>query len=145
MKRGDVRTAVLAFLVERPGYGYEIMQYLETKTNGMWRPSPGSIYPTLQQLEDEGMVDSEERDGRRVYALTTAGTRDAKAHLAEQGMPWDRAQEKFAAVEEIKRELTQLESATTEVLKLGDTERRDRAIELIRATRKSLYHLLAED
>ena len=73
MRRGDIRTAVLAVLTEGPGHGYDVMQNLEDKTGGAWRPSPGSIYPTLQLLEDEGLVRSTERDGKRVFEITDTG------------------------------------------------------------------------
>src|SRR4051812_13132205 len=70
MQRGDIRTAVLAILAEEPGHGYDVIQRLEEKTDGVWRPSPGSVYPTLQLLEDEGLVRSIERDGKRVFEIT---------------------------------------------------------------------------
>src|SRR3954453_6514862 len=73
MRRGDIRTAILAVLVEKPGHGYEIIQAVEERSGGGWRPSAGSIYPTLQLLEDEGLVTSSERDGKRVYEVTEAG------------------------------------------------------------------------
>src|SRR3954470_18345027 len=69
-RRGNVRAAILALLVERPMHGYEMIQELEARTNGMWRPSAGSIYPTLQLLEDEGLVTSTESEGRRRFTLT---------------------------------------------------------------------------
>src|SRR5262245_53094487 len=70
MRRGDIRTSLLAILEEGPGHGYELIQRLEEKSDGAWRPSPGSVYPTLQMLEDEGLVRSVERDGRRIFGLT---------------------------------------------------------------------------
>ena len=73
MRRGDIRTAVLAILAEEPGHGYDVIQRLEEKTAGAWRPSPGSVYPTLQLLEDEGLVRSVERDGKRVFEITDQG------------------------------------------------------------------------
>src|SRR3954449_9238200 len=73
MRRGDIRTAVLAVLSEEPGHGYDVIQRLEDKTDGSWRPSPGSVYPMLQLLADEGLARSVERDGKRVYELTDAG------------------------------------------------------------------------
>src|SRR5215210_2526495 len=73
MRRGDIRTAILAVLTEGPGHGYDVMQNLEDKTGGAWRPSPGSVYPTLQLLEDEGLVRSTERDGKRVFEITEPG------------------------------------------------------------------------
>src|SRR5438445_7205208 len=86
-KRGDVRTAVLAVLAEQPGHGYEVIQSLEEKSGGAWRPSPGSIYPTLQLLEDEGLVRSEERDGKRVYEVTDAGREESAKRLEDAGGP----------------------------------------------------------
>ena len=84
MRRGEVRTAVLAVLAERPGHGYDIIQSLEEKSGGAWRPSPGSIYPTLQQLEDEDLVRSSEREGKRTEDRSQKepleGTVSAPAH-----------------------------------------------------------------
>src|SRR3954452_4192060 len=85
MRRGDIRTAVLAVLVEEPGHGYEVMQRLETKSEGAWRPSPGSVYPMLQLLEDEGLVRSTERDGKRVFEVTDAGSTEAASRAEEAG------------------------------------------------------------
>src|ERR1700704_5129922 len=79
-RRGDVRTAALLLLAEEPRNGYQIMQELEERSEGLWRPSPGSVYPALQQLEDEGLIRSEEADGRRLYHLTEAG----RAYVAER-------------------------------------------------------------
>src|SRR5688572_23462079 len=87
--RGAIRTGLLAFLLERPGHGYEAMQYLEDRSNGVWRPSAGSIYPTLQQLEDEGLVRSTVQDGRRVFELTASGTKEAESRIEARGLPWD--------------------------------------------------------
>jgi DNA-binding PadR family transcriptional regulator len=72
-KRGDVRSAILALLGEKPMHGYEMIQELEERSGGRWRPSAGSIYPTLQLLEDEGLVRAQEVEGKRVFDLTDAG------------------------------------------------------------------------
>src|SRR4051812_34325932 len=85
MRRGDIRTAVLAILAEEPGHGYEIIQRLEAKSQGAWRPSPGSVYPMLQLLEDEGLVQSAERDGKRVFQITDAGRQEAGQRVEEAG------------------------------------------------------------
>src|ERR1700690_1470019 len=77
MQRGDIRTAVLAILAEEPGHGYDVIQRLEEKTSCAWRPSPGSVYPTLQLLEDEGLARSGERNGKRVYEITDQGREEA--------------------------------------------------------------------
>src|SRR5437879_5471903 len=85
-RRGNVRAAIVALLAERPMHGYEMIQELEARTNGVWRPSAGSIYPTLQLLEDEGVVTSTESEGRRRYALTDAGRAEAEGL---QQPPWE--------------------------------------------------------
>src|SRR5690349_3208445 len=86
-RRGDIRTAALLLLAEEPRNGYQIMQELEERSGGAWRPSPGSVYPALAQLEDEGLVRVEEVDGRKTYALTDAG----RAYVQERklGAPWE--------------------------------------------------------
>src|SRR5262245_12475327 len=78
VRRGDVRAAILALLAERPMHGYEMIQELEARTDGLWRPSAGSIYPTLQLLEDEGHVTGEESEGKRRFSLTDAGRAEAE-------------------------------------------------------------------
>ena len=87
--RGDVRAAILALLAERPMHGYEMIQELEARTGGVWRPSPGSVYPTLQLLEDEDLIAGEEGEGRRRFALTDAGR--AEAERRDQQAPWEQA------------------------------------------------------
>ena len=87
--RGDIRTALLAILAEGPGHGYDLISRLEDKSGGAWRPSAGSVYPTLQQLEDEGLATSAETDGKRVYTITAAGAEEATRRVAEAGAePW---------------------------------------------------------
>src|ERR1700676_5138138 len=87
-RRGDIRTASLLLLAEEPRNGYQIMQEVEARSDGLWRPSPGSVYPALQQLEDEGLIRSQESDGRKLFVLTEAG----QAYVAEGGedepAPW---------------------------------------------------------
>ena len=83
--RGDIRAAILALLAEEPMHGYQIIQELAERTGGVWRPSPGSVYPTLQQLEDEELVrETASESGKRVYELTDAGREQAAAAPA----PW---------------------------------------------------------
>ena len=137
-RRGDVRTAVLAVLQDQPGHGYEIIQALEERTGGRWRPSPGSIYPTLQQLEDEGLVRAEERDGRRVFTLTDEGRAEAEQRLAE-GNPWTNDGSNF------REHIKQLAMAYKQVTMAGTPEQVQRADEIMVDARKQLYRVLAED
>ena len=89
-KRGDVRAAALALLAEGPMNGYQIIQAISERSDGVWRPSPGSVYPALQQLEDEGLIRAEADDGgRRAYQLTDEGRAYAEAHPDELRAPWD--------------------------------------------------------
>ena len=88
MGRGDVRTAVLALLAEKPMHGYQIIQQIEERSGGSWKPSPGSVYPTLQLLADEGLIRAEESNGRKTYSLTEEGREVADA-AAEKSAPWE--------------------------------------------------------
>src|SRR3954452_16191357 len=91
LRRGDMKSALLIALEDGPGHGYEVIQRLEERTGGTWRPSPGSVYPTFQMLEDEGLVRSREEDGKRIYELTDEG-REAAHERAQRpgGLPWER-------------------------------------------------------
>jgi DNA-binding PadR family transcriptional regulator len=140
MRRGDVRTAVLAVLAEQPGHGYEIMQALEERSGGSWRPSPGSIYPTLQLLEDEGLVRSRTDDGKRVYELTDTGRAEATRRLDEAGgPPWSGDGPDF------RTSIKGMILAYRQVMTAGSSEQRDRANEILANARRDLYRLLAED
>lgn len=139
MRRGDVRTAVLATLLEGPGHGYEIIQALEEKSGGRWRPSPGSIYPTLQALEDQGLVRSSERDGKRTYELTDDGRAEAEERVAEGGTPWEHDGPDF------QRNVKLLFMAYKQVMMSGSTAQAEKANQIIADARKAMYRLLAED
>src|ERR1700736_2301442 len=88
-RRGDIRTAALLLLAEEPRNGYQIMQEIEERSDGVWRPSPGSMYPALQQLEDEGLIRSEEHDGRKLFALTEAGEAFVQERGTDKPAPWE--------------------------------------------------------
>ena len=92
MRRGDVRAAILLLLAEVPRNGYQVMQELEERSGGVWRPSPGSVYPALQLLADEGFVRGEARDGSTVYELTDAGRKHLEENRERFGTPWQEAE-----------------------------------------------------
>ena len=145
MRRGDIRTAVLAILAEEAGHGYEVIQRLEAKTEGAWRPSPGSVYPTLQLLEDEGLVQSTERDGKRVYEITDAGREESASRIEDAGgAPWDLAGPDRRHVE-LREGMLTLGLAVRQVAHAGTPQQIERATAIITAARKQLYGLLAED
>lgn len=141
VSRGDVRLAILHLLTEEPMHGYQMMQELTERTNGMWQPSPGSVYPTLQQLEDEGLVKAEEQEGRRVFHLTDAG----RAALEEEAAPpWERfhAHEAFTDLREAG---FQLAAAVMQVARAGSESQVAEARRILEEARSQLYQLLAED
>ena len=87
MRRGDVRSALLIALLDGPGHGYELMRALEARSGGRWRPSAGSVYPSLQMLSDEGLVTSTEQDGTRTFSLTDAGRTAAEERCPPRASP----------------------------------------------------------
>src|SRR6202011_2521798 len=88
-RRGDIRTAALLLLAEEPRNGYQIMQEVQERSDGEWRPSPGSVYPALSQLEDEGLIRTEVLDGRKLFALTDAGRKLLEERGSDTPAPWE--------------------------------------------------------
>ena len=144
--RGDVRTAVLAVVSEAPRHGYEIIQEITERTGGQWKPSPGSVYPTLSQLEDEGLVRVEQTEGRRVVHLTEEGTRYVDEHREEIDAVWsgfdDDGSDDPAAT--LWQELGQVHGAAHQVMSAGTPEQIASATESLAEARKAIYRLLAE-
>lgn len=144
--RGDIRLAVLALLAEQPRHGYEIIQEVAQRTGGAWRPSPGSVYPTLQQLEDEGLVRTEESEGRRTVALTDEGTRYVEEHRAELDKVWNVAGDEVSeSVANLRTQYGLLHAAATQIMSAGTDQQRDTAASALAEARKTIYRLLAED
>ncbi len=143
-RRGDVRAAVLALLAERPMHGYEMITELEERTGGAWRPSAGSIYPTLQLLEDEGLIKGEESDGKRRFTLTDAG--ESEQESRGDTAPWQEVTA-GAAPETLQlgRSVHQLREAVAQVFHAADEDQRKRVRELLDETRRKIYGILAED
>ncbi|HLI72343.1 MAG TPA: PadR family transcriptional regulator [Acidimicrobiales bacterium] len=145
MRRGDIRTALLGALEEGPAHGYELIGRLEQKSGGMWRPSPGSVYPTLQMFEDEGLVRSEERDGKRTYELTDAGRAEAAERQERAGdAPWAGTTE-AGEFETLFRAAKNLFGAARQVAHDGHSDQLGRATTVIRTATKELYQILSED
>jgi DNA-binding PadR family transcriptional regulator len=145
VRRGDVRAALLSLLAEGPKNGYQMIQDIEARSRGVWRPSPGSVYPALQQLEDEGLVTGDESGGSRVYRLTGQGREHAARHLAGEA-PWD---EVARSVPEDRHELRllwgQLHEAFLHLTHTANDRQVAAAKHLLRETRRSVFHILAED
>ncbi|HEY1854762.1 MAG TPA: PadR family transcriptional regulator [Solirubrobacterales bacterium] len=142
-RRGDVRAAVLALLAERPMHGYEMIKEIEERTQGAWTPSPGSIYPTLQMLEDEGLIRGEESEGKRRFALSETGAAEQKEKAGEE-TPWDAIREGVAPEGlELRRSLHKLLHSVRQVFD-ADTAQQKQVRELLDATRREVYSILAE-
>lgn len=143
MGRGDVRAAVLGLLAEQPMHGYQIIREIEKRSGGSWKPSAGSVYPTLQLLVDEGLLTAEESDGRKTYSLTEAGLAESE----ESGdAPWASASatphKGFPALAKAGMDLAQ---ATAAVGRTGDAELVAEAVEILEDSRRKLYAILARE
>jgi DNA-binding PadR family transcriptional regulator len=143
-KRGDIRAAILMALADEPMHGYQIMQKFEERTGGAWRPSPGSVYPTLQLLEDQGLVEGAESEGRRVFSLTEAGKTEAASLREKHGeSPWGEGGETDPRLS-LRQEFFSLGGAFKQVAQVGTPDDVQRAIEILREARKRIYALLAD-
>jgi DNA-binding PadR family transcriptional regulator len=144
--RGDVRAAALLLLAEEPRNGYALMQEIEQRSEGAWRPSPGSIYPVLQQLEDESLVRVQEGGSGRTFELTDEGRAHVEGHREELGEPWTTVGGGAPKeARELRRLLPQIAKAAAEIVHSGSDEQRAAAIAQLAETRRGLYRILAED
>ena len=142
VRRGEIRPLILAALARRPMHGYEVIQELEVQSGGRWRPSAGSVYPTLQQLSDEGLVTGSEIDGRRTYTLTDAG--QAAAAAAPLSRPrWSDAESDGEP--DLRRLGLQVVGAVMQVQRVGSPSARREATRILVDARRQIYRLLAED
>jgi DNA-binding PadR family transcriptional regulator len=144
-RRGDIRTAALLLLAEEPRNGYQIMQEVQERSDGVWRPSPGSVYPALQQREDEGLIRSDEADGRKLFALTD----DGRAHVAARGddkpAPWEQMSGEVSdEAHELGKLMRDVGFAFAQVLHTGSTAQIGKARDVLSTTRRDLYRILAD-
>jgi len=143
-RRGDVRAALLVLLAEEPRNGYGLMQEIEARSNGAWRPSPGSVYPALSQLEDEGLVRAEEAGGRKLFDLTGEGRAYVTEHADELGTPWEEVGG-GEAVGELRTLVFSVGAAVMQVVQAGTEKQAAEAATVLEETRRSLYRILAGD
>jgi DNA-binding PadR family transcriptional regulator len=144
-RRGEVRAAILLILAEQPAHGYQIIQNIIERSQGFWRPSAGSVYPTLRRLEVDNLIRGEEHDGRRVFHLTAAGV----AYLASRGnqlvAPWDAVTETLTdEIRELEEALGQVADAIMGVSRIATLEQMAQARQILLGTRRALYMLLAD-
>lgn len=140
--RGEVRTAVLALLAERPMHGYQIIREIEERSRGNWKPSAGSVYPALQLLADEGMVDAEESNGRKIYSLTEAGREEvAESHGP---LPWESESASAHGFSALPKAGVELAQAAAQVGRTGSPEQVQEAVAVLDEARRRLYAILAQ-
>ena len=146
MRRGDVRAAVLVLLDEGPMTGYALMGEIERRSDGAWRPSPGSVYPTLALLEDEGLIRPQPGEGRTPYELTDEGKAHVEEHREQLGEPWTKSAEGFGESRlELRSLIGQLGAAAFQVAMAGDDAQIERAKEILGQARRDLYRILADE
>jgi DNA-binding PadR family transcriptional regulator len=144
-RRGDIRTAALLLLAEEPRNGYQIMQEVEERSQGVWRPSPGSVYPTLQQLEDEGLVRSKESGGQRLFELTDAGRTALEGRAKDAPPPWEAMAGGISnQTLELGSLVRQIGMAVMQVMQAGTEPQVEEARKILTDSRRSLYRILAE-
>ena len=143
-RRGDVRAALLVLLAEEPRNGYGLMQEIEARSNGAWRPSPGSVYPALSQLEDEGLVRAQESAGRRLFELTDAGRAYVTEHADELGTPWEQPGGN-ENIGELRTLVFGVGAAVMQVVQAGTEAQVAEASKVLEETRRALYRILAGD
>ena len=148
-RRGDLKYVLLELLAQQPRHGYELIKALEQRNAGFYRPSPGSVYPLLQLLEDEGSVTSEQVEGKRVYTITDAGRQLLEQHQQQRHHGHAPDSEgrhgPDAELETLQRSVMALMSSVKEVARHGTPEQRRAALERLDATRRELYRILAQD
>lgn len=142
-RRGEVRLALLLLLAEEPRNGYQLMQAIEERSGGRWRPSPGSIYPTLAQLEDEGLIRATDQEIGKLFELTDRGREHIEEH-ADQTPPWEDSDEPEAAGD-LRGQMKQLHVAAMQVGYAGRNDQIARAAKALAEARRAIYAILAEE
>lgn len=149
VRRGDVRAAILDVLATEPMNGYQVISEIAERTRGAWKPSPGSVYPTISQLEDEGLVEGDDERGRRLLRLTDEGRAYVETNAEELAAVWApfreaEDEERGPAHSSLKPEIGQLMSAIWQIVSTGNKRQKREAIEILVDTRRRLYGLLAD-
>ena len=152
VRRGDVRAAILDLLAEgQPWNGYQIIQEIGARTQGVWRPSAGSVYPALQQLEDEALIkdqgsEAAGEDRRRMYTLTEEGQAYVTEHADELKASWDAVTGSVNDTEvQLRHTIHQVMVAVSQVAQAGSAAQVQQAGKILADTRRALYRILAAD
>lgn len=146
VRRGDVRAAILALLAEQPRNGYQLIQEIARRSGGVWRPSPGSVYPALAQLADEDLVRDRGTGNRRDFELTDAGRRYVEEHPEELAAPWANAAETVSdEPTELWQSLSAVHAAAVQVAQAGSAGQAAAARRVLDTARRDIYRILADD
>jgi DNA-binding PadR family transcriptional regulator len=143
-RRGDIRTAALLLLAEEPRNGYQIMQEVQERSGGIWSPSPGSAYPALAQLEDEGLIRTQESDGRKLFAITDEGRALLDERGSERSAPWEQSGDEAVGMHELGRLMREVAHAFAQVMRTGSEGQITKAAGVLAGTRRDLYRILAD-
>jgi DNA-binding PadR family transcriptional regulator len=142
-RRGDVRLAILTLLADAPANGYSLIGQISDRTDGRWRPSPGSVYPVLRQLTEEGLVENE-GDIHAGFTITDGGLAFVAEHADQASKVWQNGQAISEAQEQVHQGLRKLIGAVRELSESGSDEQRTKAVDLLDETRRQIYGMLAE-
>jgi DNA-binding PadR family transcriptional regulator len=144
-RRGDMTGHILGVLADKPMHGYEVIRELEKKSHGMWRPSPGSVYPTLQMLEEQDLVEAREEGGKKIYSLTDAGRAEVKKNPHKA--PWEWAEHKvdIGRMMEMRAQFFQMAHMFREIAMSGDEAKIKQAGEQLQKTKAELEKILGSD
>ena len=144
-RRGDIRTAALLLFAEEPRNGYEVMQLVEERSEGVWRPSPGSVYPALAQLEDEGLIRSQELDGRKVFAITDEGRALLAQRGADRPAPWEEMSSGLGSEHaQFGKLIREVAFAYAQLARTGSPSQLAAAREVLAQSRRELYRILGD-
>ncbi|MEU9843345.1 PadR family transcriptional regulator [Actinomadura sp. NPDC048032] len=145
-RKGNVRAAILVLLAEEPRNGYQIIQEINERSDGAWKPSPGAVYPALQQLADEGLIAGHESGGRRTFRLTDEGRAYTEENAERLAEPWAEMTPEFGeGVPELFKQAAQTGAAVMQIVHSGSPEQVAQARDVLSETRRSLYRILADD
>ncbi|MEO3829008.1 PadR family transcriptional regulator [Actinomadura sp. B10D3] len=145
-RKGNVRAAILVLLAEEPRNGYQIIQEIHERSDGAWKPSPGAVYPALQQLADEGLIVGDESGGRRTFRLTDEGRAYAEENADRLAEPWAEMTPEFGeGVPELFKQAAQTGAAVMQIVHSGSPEQVAQAKDVLSDARRSLYRILADD
>lgn len=141
--RGDIKYLLLTLIAEQPQHGYQLIKELEARQGGFYRPSPGSVYPNLQLLEEGGYLTSEQMEGKRIYTITESGKqllaeRENPHHLKEQV-------ETQQPLIELKNAVMELKGAVMQVARGGNLDRVSQVQEILKRAKREIYAILSQE